>query len=1515
MSGQGDLQRGALTRATWRFGLVGVMCAAAVVVLSPIVGASAQQPVAASSAPAPAMVADQALGPEIVSLRTRNSKTYSGQDGRFVTRLSSKSVHFKDAAGEWRDIDNGLAYELGTGDLVNQANDYTLRIPPDLGAGPVRIDHDKAWVSFALQGASATATASGAAARFAGAVGTTDVDYDAQSDAVKETITLHDASRDSFAFRLRAAPGLRASLTKDGGVDIVDAAGKTQFALPPPFAYDAPAPGEPPDVESRASYQLDADGAGWLLRLSVDPAWLANPSRRFPVTVDPTVNVLVPFLDCTISSVTPTTSDCASTRMLVGHTASGGEYRSIMRFGVDAQSAIPKDAVVLASRLALHESQSDVLTVTGIAAHRILDAWNSSATWTTNGGAAWTPGAPFDPQLIDTGPAGTGVAWRYLRLDPALTQGWLDGSTADNGLVVKGTDTTVNRVAFDTAEAADPALRPQLEISWEPRLGLQRQHTYESQQLSDRMKADVNVANGNLVLSNSDLQITGTGLDLGIARFYNSKSTRTGNLGYGWSMGTGRDVFLSFAAEGSATLYGPSGFAVPFTWLGSTYRSPTGIDATLTSNANGTFTLTFNQSNVRFDFAAASGGVSRLTGVRHRNDDAAITTDELRMSYDGSDRPASIADTQRRTVNFGFVGSGQGLDSITDVAGGRSLAYSRDGNGDLTQYTDAASRITRYTYNAQHNLTRITDPRGNATVLTYDAQDRVASLLRVTGGTAPNETGPKTLFDYTTGGTRTTRVTDPNGNVTTYVYDAQLRVTKVTDAKGHDVTTVYTANSDPDKITVNAASASPSVTDPQFKTDGTNNLAQVTTPTLGLHSLTYDAPTGGPLDFLPKTMTNAQGSVTTLGHDPAGNLTTISDSNTPSNTATLEYNQQAGGTCANTNGPKGTIRCAIDGNNHRTAYTYDAVSKGNLVQVTPPATTGGLTQLGETRMTYDPVSRIKTLRDGKTADAPAPPTRDLTYDALDRVTEITFAGGSEVDFTYDDNGNLTRRDDSVNGRSDYTYDKLNRMTRETHPGGRAVDYTYDANGNALTITDWVGGTARTSTYRYDATDQLRDVAEPGGSCTAATPTLCTTYQYDARDNRTQIGYPNGVIVTQAFDLQDKVTSIVAKKGATVLKSRTYDYHLNNRQTELRQRVTDEASNFTTYGYDGLDRLKTAEIRTASGTLVRNWTYTYDGASNRLAVNGSGVVDERYAYNEANQLCWRAPVSTPLTACGDQPAGQTRYTYDANGNETTRGLTYNIRNVTSGMTPPGGAAGALSYLGTDSDELITDAGATLNNNALGVAARTAAGTTTLYTRDTSGGLVAERVGTVTRYPLRDALGSTLALTDTAGAKIAGSDADYDPFGALTNTPTATSQIGFAGGYTPTAAGAMRLVHFGKRYYDPGLGRWTQQDTLDQPGDLREANRYLYVGADPLNLIDPAGMAKSCPPGQVRVSLVCGTIQEFNRERAALRRSLYRRAANAFDCLVGGLAFSDLFPLVRYAEVAGCALGAAASGQVR
>lgn len=62
-------------------------------------------------------------------------------------------------------------------------------------------------------------------------------------------------------------------------------------------------------------------------------------------------------------------------------------------------------------------------------------------------------------------------------------------------------------------------------------------------------------------------------------------------------------------------------------------------------------------------------------------------------------------------------------------------------------------------------------------------------------------------------------------------------------------------------------------------------------------------------------------------------------------------------------------------------------------------------------------------------------------------------------------------------------------------------------------------------------------------------------------------------------------------------------------------------------------------------------------------------------------------------------------------------------------------------------------------------------------------------------------------------------------------------GYAGGYTdPTG-----LVKFGTRYYDPTLGRWTQQDPLVD-GCVCQVNRvnlYAYAADNPVYVTDPTG----------------------------------------------------------------------------
>jgi len=84
--------------------------------------------------------------------------------------------------------------------------------------------------------------------------------------------------------------------------------------------------------------------------------------------------------------------------------------------------------------------------------------------------------------------------------------------------------------------------------------------------------------------------------------------------------------------------------------------------------------------------------------------------------------------------------------------------------------------------------------------------------------------------------------------------------------------------------------------------------------------------------------------------------------------------------------------------------------------------------------------------------------------------------------------------------------------------------------------------------------------------------------------------------------------------------------------------------------------------------------------------------------------------------------------------------------------------------------------------------------------------------------------------------------YDPWGVQTLTAGGT---GNGAGQNPYAFHAgikdpgSGLVKFGQRWYNPTTGTWTQQDTLDNPLDPANANRYAYAGDDPINNLDVSG----------------------------------------------------------------------------
>lgn len=79
-------------------------------------------------------------GKEVTQQRTHNSKTFDLGRGAYQTVIYPETVHFKDAEGQWKEIDNRLEEarnEQGEAILRNQSNVLTMEFAKQTGKAPL----------------------------------------------------------------------------------------------------------------------------------------------------------------------------------------------------------------------------------------------------------------------------------------------------------------------------------------------------------------------------------------------------------------------------------------------------------------------------------------------------------------------------------------------------------------------------------------------------------------------------------------------------------------------------------------------------------------------------------------------------------------------------------------------------------------------------------------------------------------------------------------------------------------------------------------------------------------------------------------------------------------------------------------------------------------------------------------------------------------------------------------------------------------------------------------------------------------------------------------------------------------------------------------------------------------------------------------------------------------------------------------------------------------------------------
>lgn len=832
-------------------------------------------------------------------------------------------------------------------------------------------------------------------------------------------------------------------------------------------------------------------------------------------------------------------------------------------------------------------------------------------------------------------------------------------------------------------------------------------------------------------------------------------------------------------------------------------------------------------------------------------------------SYDGNDKRVSMTDRNGHTTAYGYdvqnrrIRITDALGNVTRIAydpagnrigltdaNGHTTAYSYDPLNRVVTETDAAGDVTRSRYDTDgitpglRQATVRIDANGKYSYFQYDTLNRLTTVIRKVGSTADTITPADAVirYGYDPVGNRVT-LTEPDGNTTTYQYDADNRRVRETNAAG-DVTLI--AYDGVDNV-IGTTAPNGNVTTNAYDAD--NRLTQVTDSAGAAGSHGYD-PAGNRIRH-----TDGNGNTTAYGYDALNRVTAITDA--LGHTATTQYDAVGNPTATTDRNGNVTTRAydainrrisTTDALNHTTQSQYDAV--GNLVRLTDA--NGHATQYG--------------------------------YDAVNRRTQETYADGKTRTYTHDGVGNLQSRTDQMSQTTTYLYNDLYFLVGRTYPSSLNDTYTFDLSGRMLTAQrgSWSVGLAydganrvtqslqngRAVRYTYDIPGRTRTITYPGGRVftehtdarvrldhidDAGSPPI-VQYSYDPGNRVVARSYRNGISAAYSYNADNWILSLQHSRGATPLAGFGYLYD-NEGNKQFENKLADNTHS-ESYQYDSIYRLVTYKVGTLVGSTVAvpatqtaynldpvgNWTSkttdgvtqnrTHDSVNELIQIdaavlsyssNGNlqGDAAYSYAYDEENRL-------TQVTRKSDHTvAGQ--YQYDALGRRVQK-----IANTTGSSTTT-----AYFY---DDQRILEEqsaAGATL--------------ATYTYGNYIDEVLTMERAGQTYSYH-QNALWSVESVTDSAGNTV--ERYAYDAYGAVTVTDGAGTAVPLNARGTPHSAignpstftgrqldEETGLYFYRARYLHPSDGRFVQRDPKEYIDGM---NLYEYVQSKPVNMLDPTGL---------------------------------------------------------------------------
>lgn len=449
---------------------------------------------------------------ELIEKRKPREKHFLQEDGTIIAKIYNEDIHYM-KNGKYEEIDNTLVENENY--YINSKNSYKVQFGKTRKEKLCKIENSGFYLDFDIKEKEdykiiTKKTKTKGKLKFQDILKNIDVDYEINSNQIKESIILNDINSIVSKIEFDINTNLYLSINDDGSISSSDGENEI-FKIEAPYMIDANN-----RISKNVSYNLKKFFNKYNLELIIDVEWLQNENRKYPVIIDPTITNTInstSVQDTYICSETPTVNYNARDYMLIGAELYDGNltptvYRGLIRFDLPT---IATGSEIIDARLNLvgypKENVYYPMDKRLIEIHKINSSWTeSNATWNSMNDK-------FDDR-IETCFYGGGssfdtnddVLWEhhYANITNLVKQWYID--TENYGIMLKTSDETAN----DSDNTFTPKFvtnaniisgdnpQPKLEITYRNQNGIENYLEYFTQDFSIG-KIKVNSYNGNLV--------------------------------------------------------------------------------------------------------------------------------------------------------------------------------------------------------------------------------------------------------------------------------------------------------------------------------------------------------------------------------------------------------------------------------------------------------------------------------------------------------------------------------------------------------------------------------------------------------------------------------------------------------------------------------------------------------------------------------------------------------------------------------------------------------------------------------------------------------------------------------------------------------------------------------------------------------------------------------------------------------------------------------------------------------